>query len=163
MAVAGGSDQMAPELASGLLQRHRAVVLRPRGDRTKLELPVGSDFRRCDRNSAHDGDRILLDVVQTAESHASFACSTRRHRMTSNLALVWPAVTAAFLASLVEAVEALTIVLAVAIVRGWRPAGLGSVAGLRVLALIVAAPGPLLDPVPLRLLQVPIGVLLLLV
>ena len=32
------------------------------------------------------------------------------------------AVTAAFLASLVEAVEALTIVLAVAVVRGLRPA-----------------------------------------
>jgi uncharacterized membrane protein len=82
--------------------------------------------------------------------------------MTSNLALVWPAVTAAFLASLVEAVEALTIVLAVAIVRGWRPAGLGALAGLVVLALIVVALGPLLDLVPLRLLQFVIGVLLLL-
>lgn len=82
--------------------------------------------------------------------------------MTSNLALVWPAVTAAFLASLVEAVEALTIVLAVAIVRGWRPAGLGALAGLAVLALIVIALGPLLDLVPLRLLQLFIGILLLL-
>src|ERR1700730_18631620 len=72
------------------------------------------------------------------------------------------AVTAAFLASLVEAVEALTIVLAVAIVRGWRPAGLGALAGLVVLALIVVALGPLLDLVPLRLLQFVIGVLLLL-
>ncbi|MDB5631765.1 MAG: hypothetical protein JWR49_620, partial [Tardiphaga sp.] len=33
-----------------------------------------------------------------------------------SLALVWPVMTAAFLASLVEAVEALTIVLAVAVV-----------------------------------------------
>jgi Ca2+/H+ antiporter, TMEM165/GDT1 family len=40
-----------------------------------------------------------------------------------------PAMTAAFLASLVEAVEALTIVLAVATVRGWRPAGFGELAG----------------------------------
>lgn len=69
---------------------------------------------------------------------------------------------AAFLASLVEAVEALTIVLAVAIVRGWRPAGLGAVSGLAVLALIVVTLGPLLDHVPLRLLQFVIGVLLLL-
>ncbi|WMT71965.1 hypothetical protein [Bradyrhizobium sp. Ash2021] len=82
--------------------------------------------------------------------------------MTSNLALVWPAVTAAFLASLVEAVEALTIVLAVAIVRGWRPAGLGALAGLLLLALIVVALGPLLDQVPLHLLQLAIGILLLL-
>jgi uncharacterized membrane protein len=70
--------------------------------------------------------------------------------------------TAAFLASLVEAVEALTIVLAVATVRGWRPAGFGALAGLAVLALIVAALGPLLGHVPLRLLQFVIGVLLLL-
>jgi uncharacterized membrane protein len=70
--------------------------------------------------------------------------------------------TAAFLASLVEAVEALTIVLAVATVRGWRPAGLGALAGLMVLALIVVALGPLLDHVPLSLLQLVIGILLLL-
>jgi len=70
--------------------------------------------------------------------------------------------TAAFLASLVEAVEALTIVLAVATVRGWRPAGLGALAGFLVLALIVVALGPLLDRVPLPLLQLAIGILLLL-
>ena len=82
--------------------------------------------------------------------------------MTGSLALIWPVVTAAFLASLVEAVEALTIVLAVATVRGWRPAGLGAIAGLWALALIVVALGPLLDRVPLHLLQLVIGVLLLL-
>jgi uncharacterized membrane protein len=70
--------------------------------------------------------------------------------------------TTAFLASLVEAVEALTIVLAVATIRGWRPAGLGALAGLLVLALIVVALGPLLDRLPLSLLQLAIGILLLL-
>ena len=79
-----------------------------------------------------------------------------------NWARIAPALTAAFLASLVEAVEALTIVLAVATVRGWRPAGLGATAGLLSLALIVAGLGPLLDRVPLHLLQLAIGVLLLL-
>lgn len=72
------------------------------------------------------------------------------------------AVTAAFLASLVEAVEALTIVLAVAVVRGLRPAILGALVGLLALALIVAALGPLLDRVPLSVLQIAIGILLLL-
>ena len=72
------------------------------------------------------------------------------------------AVTAAFLASLVEAVEALTIVLAVAMVRGWRPAGFGALAGLVVLAVIVIALGPLLDRLPLNVLQLAIGILLLL-
>ena len=82
--------------------------------------------------------------------------------MTGSWALIWPVMTAAFLASLVEAVEALTIVLAVTTVRGWRPAGLGALAGLAVLALIVVVLGPLLGYVPLRLLQFVIGVLLLL-
>jgi len=82
--------------------------------------------------------------------------------MTVSLLHIGPAMTAAFLASLVEAVEALTIVLAVATVRGWRPAGLGALAGLVLLVLIVAALGPLLDRVPLHLLQLAIGILLLL-
>src|SRR5437016_8107169 len=82
--------------------------------------------------------------------------------MTANWAHIGPVMTAAFLASLVEAVEALTIVLAVATVRGWRPAGLGAMAGLFALALIVLALGPLLDRVPLHLLQLAIGILLLL-
>ena len=81
--------------------------------------------------------------------------------MTVSLFHIGPAMTAAFLASLVEAVEALTIVLAVATVRGWRPAGLGALAGLVLLVLIVAALGPLLDRVPLHLLQLAIGILLL--
>jgi uncharacterized membrane protein len=79
--------------------------------------------------------------------------------------LIWttaaPAVSAAFLSSVVEVVEAFTIVLAVATVRGWRPASLGALAGLVVLALIVIVFGPLLGLVPLRLLQFAIGILLL--
>jgi Ca2+/H+ antiporter, TMEM165/GDT1 family len=47
-------------------------------------------------------------------------------------------------------------------VRGWRPAGLGALAGLTSLVLIVVALGPLLDRVPLHLLQLGIGILLLL-
>ena len=78
------------------------------------------------------------------------------------LHLAATAVSAAFLGSLVEAVEALTIVLAVASVRGWRPAALGAAAGLGLLALIVAVLGPLLGHVPLHILQLMIGVLLLL-
>jgi Ca2+/H+ antiporter, TMEM165/GDT1 family len=72
------------------------------------------------------------------------------------------AIAAAFLASLVEAVEALTIVLAVASVRGWKPAGLGAMTGIAALVAIVIALGPLLGMVPLNLLQLAIGVLLLL-
>jgi Ca2+/H+ antiporter, TMEM165/GDT1 family len=80
--------------------------------------------------------------------------------------MIWtsaaPAVTTAFLSSLVEAVEALTIVMAVGSVRGWRPAVIGAFAGLALLAVILLALGSLLDRIPLRLLQLVIGVLLLL-
>jgi Ca2+/H+ antiporter, TMEM165/GDT1 family len=86
----------------------------------------------------------------------------KRHDMTVAMTQFWAVMTAAFLASLVEAVEALTIVLAVATVRGWRQAGLGALAGLALLVLIVVALGPLLDHVPLHLLQLVIGILLLL-
>jgi Ca2+/H+ antiporter, TMEM165/GDT1 family len=73
-----------------------------------------------------------------------------------------PAITSAFLASLVEVVEAFTIVLAVSTIRGYRPAILGSLVGLVLLGLMVVVLGPMLNRVPLNLLQIVIGVLLLL-
>lgn len=79
-----------------------------------------------------------------------------------NWATIVPAMTASFLASTVEVVEAFTIILAVATVRGWRPSLIGAAAGLVVLAIIVVVLGPLLDLVPLQALQFVIGVLLLL-
>jgi len=48
-----------------------------------------------------------------------------------------PSLVASFLASLVEFVEALTVVLAVGVVRGWRPALLGTGFGLAVLFFLV--------------------------
>jgi len=71
-----------------------------------------------------------------------------------------PSVLASFMASAVECVEALTIVLAVGVVRGWRPALLGAVAGMAVLAGLVLALGPSLAAVPLPVLQVVVGTLL---
>ncbi|HZB90719.1 MAG TPA: hypothetical protein VE397_04705 [Stellaceae bacterium] len=73
-----------------------------------------------------------------------------------------PTILAAFLASLVEFVEALTVVLAVGVTRGWRPALLGAALGLALLLLLVAVLGPALALVPLGALQLVVGVLLLL-
>lgn len=73
-----------------------------------------------------------------------------------------PAVSAAFLGSMVEVVEAFTIVLAVGTVSGWRPALIGTGAGLAFLAVLVLVLGPLFDQVPLHALQLVIGILLLL-
>jgi uncharacterized membrane protein len=78
-----------------------------------------------------------------------------------SLATAAPVVGASFLASAVEVVEAFTIVLAVAVVRGLKPALAGAAAALAVLALAVVALGPLLASVPVRGLQIVVGVLLL--
>ncbi|RME99500.1 MAG: hypothetical protein D6773_12785 [Alphaproteobacteria bacterium] len=76
--------------------------------------------------------------------------------------VLFPAVTAAFLASIVEVVEAFTIVLAVGTTRGWRPAIAGTAAALAVLGLIVLILGPALQYIPIHILQLFVGVLLLL-
>jgi uncharacterized membrane protein len=72
-----------------------------------------------------------------------------------------PIVLAAFLASFVEGVEAFTIVLAVSVVRGVRPAVLGTLAAFALLALAVILLGPLIARVPIHSLQTVIGLLLL--
>lgn len=69
---------------------------------------------------------------------------------------------AAFLSSLVECVEALTVVLAVGSVRGWSGALAGSASALAVLAAIVTALGPALTRIPLRAVQLAVGTMILL-
>src|ERR1700687_5496344 len=74
----------------------------------------------------------------------------------------WTATLPAFLASIVEFVEALTIVLAVGITRGWRSAILGSVAAIALRGLLVLLFGPLLGRFPIAWLQIAVGWLLIL-
>jgi uncharacterized membrane protein len=66
-----------------------------------------------------------------------------------------------FLASIVEGVEALTIVLAVGTTRSWRSTWYGVAAASLVLALFVAALGPALTAIPINALRLVIGGLLL--
>jgi len=73
-----------------------------------------------------------------------------------------PTFGAAFLASLVEFVEALTVVLAVGAVRGWQPALEGASAGLGLLLILLAVFGSSLALVPIHLVQLGVGTLLLL-
>ena len=68
---------------------------------------------------------------------------------------------AVFLACLVEAVEALTIVLAAGRARDWRSALVGVLAGLVCLAVTVAVLGPALSALPLDGLRLFVGGLLL--
>jgi uncharacterized membrane protein len=70
-------------------------------------------------------------------------------------------VLSAFLASTVEMVEALTIVLAAGLARGWRSALAGLGAATLALAVAVAALGPALTVIPLSGLRLVVGGLLL--
>jgi uncharacterized membrane protein len=66
-----------------------------------------------------------------------------------------------FLVCAVEAVEALTIVLAVGVTRSWSSALYGVGAAVAALAVIVAALGPALTALPISSLRPVVGGLLL--
>src|SRR4051794_22624664 len=66
-----------------------------------------------------------------------------------------------FLASAVEMVEALTIVLAAGLTRGWRSSLVGVGAATAALAVVVAALGPALTLIPIDALRLVVGGLLL--
>ena len=70
-------------------------------------------------------------------------------------------IASAFLASAVEFVEALTIVLAAGVTRGWRSALTGLAAATVALAVIVAALGPALTLIPISAPRLVVGALLL--
>jgi uncharacterized membrane protein len=72
----------------------------------------------------------------------------------------WTLAGTSFLASGVEAVEAMTIVLAVGVTRSWPVALRGAAFALLALALIVAVFGPLLHLVPIDQLKLVVGIVL---
>ena len=71
-----------------------------------------------------------------------------------------PLILTVFIACVVEAVEALTIVLATGITREWRSTFQGMAAALVTLAVITAAVGPAINELPLTALRVVVGALL---
>jgi uncharacterized membrane protein len=70
-------------------------------------------------------------------------------------------VLSSFIASAVEFVEALTVLLAVGVIRGWRSTLLGAGAAIVVLAALVAGLGPLLTHIPIDLLRLVVGAVLI--
>ncbi|MHB8642948.1 MAG: COG4280 domain-containing protein [Gaiellaceae bacterium] len=70
-------------------------------------------------------------------------------------------VLSAFLASAVESVEALTIVLAMGLSRGWKSALWGVAAASGALAVVVGGLGPALTLIPINTLRLVVGALLL--
>ncbi|MCW2934683.1 MAG: hypothetical protein JWM19_5645 [Actinomycetia bacterium] len=71
-----------------------------------------------------------------------------------------PLILTVFVACVVEAVEALTIVLAAGITREWKSTFQGMAAALVVLAVITAAVGPAIGSLPLTGLRLVVGALL---
>ena len=71
-----------------------------------------------------------------------------------------PLILTVFVACAVEAIEALTIVLAAGLTREWRSTFQGMAVALAVLAVIVAALGPTITLLPLTALRLVVGALL---
>lgn len=80
----------------------------------------------------------------------------------TNFTTIASTISAAFLGSFVEVVEAFTIVLAVGVTRSWKPAFAGAGLALIVLAGLVVTLGPLLSLIPIHALQFAVGTLLIL-
>ncbi|HYM51763.1 MAG TPA: hypothetical protein VET65_14490 [Candidatus Limnocylindrales bacterium] len=66
-----------------------------------------------------------------------------------------------FLASTVEAIEMVTIVVGVGATRGWRSTLIGALSGFAVLVAIVAVAGAALNAIPIGTLRLVVGTLLL--
>jgi uncharacterized membrane protein len=74
---------------------------------------------------------------------------------------LWAVLITTFLASAVEAIEMVTIVVGVGATRGWRSTIIGAASGFGVLAVTVAILGAALSVVPVGPLRLVIGALLL--
>jgi uncharacterized membrane protein len=66
-----------------------------------------------------------------------------------------------FLASAVEAIEMVTIVVGVGATRGWRSTVIGTIAGFALLAVVVIVVGAALTAIPIDALRLIVGALLL--
>jgi uncharacterized membrane protein len=126
-----------------------------RGEPTAISDPAGtavpiSEMQRSARRPAI----VQHDNGQSEEPANRFP--DERAMMTDSALIV-----AVFLACLVEAVEALTIVLAAGMARGWRSALTGTFAGVLCLAAIVAVLGPAISKIPADGLRLVVGGLLL--
>jgi uncharacterized membrane protein len=93
-------------------------------------------------SSAGDDDPLLLSTPLASNSPITVLITT-------------------FLASAVEAIEMVIIVVGVGATRGWRSTWIGTASGFGVLAVIVAALGAALSRIPIGPLRLVVGALLL--
>src|SRR5438309_10074505 len=74
---------------------------------------------------------------------------------------LWAVLITTFLASAVEAIEMVTIVVGVGATRGWRSTLIGAASGFGLLAVVVVVLGAALSRVPIGPLRLIVGALLL--
>src|ERR1700730_17926464 len=139
-------------VASGPRSSNNRATRRSAGASSSLRAAI----RAANVSVALATERVIAVVYTTGGPTAVMNLAIRGVAMHSVLLVV-----AAFLACAVEMVEALTIVLAVAVTRGWRSAGRGVAAALAGLVLIIAELGPALAYLPIDSLRLVVGTILL--
>ena len=105
----------------------------------------GSGAFSCDRLLTRPSHESIGQVGENVDRN-TVSCERRIGSMTTGAAIL---VLTAFLASAVEAVEALTVVLAVGVTRGWRSSLIGAGTATLALAAVIVALGPALSLMPI--------------
>ena len=103
---------------------------------------------------------VFLFLIVGLPAYALHVRRLKRRRYAPDMSAAF-LVLSSFLASAVEMVEALTIVLAAGLARGWRSSLTGVAAATVALAAVVAALGPALTVIPLNALRLTVGAVLL--
>jgi len=121
----------------------------------------------CEAKAIEYGDQFNFRNATALRTRWTITAGSHIRRVVSgDVMLEWirmaPTAGASFAASLVECVEALTVVLAVGTIRGWRWALAGSGAAVLTLVLLVGILGPSIALIPLTIAQLVVGTLLLL-
>src|ERR1039458_3963141 len=137
----------------------RSLVAGHAGTRISTASRIRGDARSAisDRDLCPEREGDARTQIHAAADSGEWRALTAMSTAAIGLAL------AIFLACTVEAVEALTVVLAVGSTRGWRWALAGTAGALVTLAVIVGALGPAITALPLGVLRMVVGAVLLVV
>src|SRR3984893_7086256 len=114
------------------------------------------------RSRCHAGDSDLHhSAVRTGRIRGCSQSTCMARSRDAGMTAIVPVLITTFLASAVEAIEMVTIVVGVGATRGWRSTLLGAAAGFVVLVVVVAVFGLALSAIPIGPLRLVIGALLL--
>src|ERR1700732_575556 len=114
------------------------------------------------RSRCHAGDSDLHhSAVRTGRIRGCSQSTCMARSRDAGMTGIVPVLITTFLASAVEAIEMVTIVVGVGATRGWRSTLIGAASGFGVLAVVVVVLGAALSRVPIGPLRLIVGALLL--